>query len=191
MKMRTMALATVAALALAGCGRTSDDTSTTNTPTADNVLTTDVDTPVANTVVGPDQAFANTAAASDAFEIATSQLALTASQNPKIKKFAEQMVAAHTESTNKLKAAASGLSPAIVPDPTLTAEQQGKLELLRSKTGKDFDEAYADAQEDAHEAALAALKSYAATGAVPAFKTFANELVPKVTAHLNMAKGLD
>lgn len=191
MKMRTMALATVAALALAGCGRTSDDTSTTHTPTADNVLTTTVDEPVANTMAGPDQTFANTAAASDAFEIATSQLALTASQNAKIKKFAEQMVTAHTESTGKLKAAAAGLSPAIAPDPTLTPEQQGKLDMLRAKTGKDFDDAYADIQEDAHEKALAALKDYAATGAVPAFKSFASEMVPKVTAHLNMAKGLD
>lgn len=190
MKMRTMALATVATLALAGCGRTSDDTSTTNTPTADNVLTTTADG-LANTVVNADQSFANTAASSDAFEIATSQLALTASQDAKIKKFAEQMVTAHTESTGKLKAAAVGLTPAVTPDPTLTPEQQGKLDMLRTKTGKDFDDAYADIQEDAHEKALAALKDYAATGAVPAFKSFANEMVPKVTAHLNMAKGLD
>nr|WP_237243577.1 DUF4142 domain-containing protein [Sphingomonas sp. LK11] len=35
-----------------------------------------------------------------------------------------------------------------------------------------------------------ALRGYATTGDVPALKSFASELVPTVTAHLNMAKGL-
>lgn len=35
---------------------------------------------------------------------------------------------------------------------------------------------------------LAKLKAYSANGAVPSLKRFATELVPIVTAHLNMAK---
>jgi putative membrane protein len=37
---------------------------------------------------------------------------------------------------------------------------------------------------------LDALKSYSATGEVPSLKAFATELVPIVTSHLDMAKGL-
>jgi putative membrane protein len=58
------------------------------------------------------------------------------------------------------------------------------------KTGADFDTAYAADQVAAHQATLDALKSYSTSGDVPALKTFATGLIPTVTAHLNMAKGL-
>ena len=37
---------------------------------------------------------------------------------------------------------------------------------------------------------LDTLKAYAANGDVSSLKTFATEMVPVVTGHLNMAKGL-
>ena len=57
-------------------------------------------------------------------------------------------------------------------------------------SGAEFDAAYAKAQVEAHQMTLDALKAYAADGAVPTLKSFATELVPVVTAHLNMAKAL-
>ena len=174
----------VSALALAACGQ---KTETTNTNlTTDTVVSNDVSTPAA----APGQAFANTAAASDAFEIATSELAANQAQSATIKKFAAQMITAHTDSTAKLKAAASTVSPALVPDPTLTAEQQQTLDSLKALKGADFDKAYASAQVDAHQKALDGLKTYSASGDVPQLKDFATKLVPTVTAHLNMAKSL-
>lgn len=100
------------------------------------------------------------------------------------------MIDAHTESTVKLKAAAGSASPAIVPNAALTSEQQATLDSLKAKSGADFDAAYIAAQVDGHQKTLDALKAYSATGDVPALKTFATTLVPIVTAHLNMAKGL-
>jgi putative membrane protein len=170
------------ALALSACGQKTETTNaTTNT-----VVTENVATPAA----APGQAFANTAAASDSIEVQASTLAAANGQSAAIKKFATEMIKAHTESTGKLKNAASAASPAIIPDPTVTAEQQQTLDSLGALKGAEFDKAYAAAQVDAHTKTLAALKDYAATGDVPQFKTFATELVPIVTAHLNMAKGL-
>jgi putative membrane protein len=100
------------------------------------------------------------------------------------------MIKAHTDSTAKLKAAASAASPAIVPDPTLTVEQLQTLEALKGKEGAEFDMAYGDAQAKAHQMTLDALKAYAASGDVPTLKAFASSMVPIVTAHLNMAKGM-
>lgn len=140
--------------------------------------------------LAPGQTFANQAAASDAFEIATSKLALDKAGKPADKKFARQMITAHTASTAKLKTVSGGLSPAITPDPTLTAEQQQALTDLQTKTGADFDTAYKAAQIDGHQKTLDALKAYAASGDVPDLKAFASGLVPTVTAHLNMAKAL-
>jgi putative membrane protein len=82
------------------------------------------------------------------------------------------------------------MSPALTPDDTLAAEQQSTLDGLKGKTGADFDTAYAAAQVDAHQKALDALKGYSASGDNAALKSFADGLIPTVTAHLNMAKGL-
>jgi putative membrane protein len=181
----TIALAGAATLTMAACGKKAE------TPAAnvETPMPTDVGPPAAP-VLTPGQTFANTAGSSDAFEIATSRLAAEKSQSAAIKRFAEQMVKAHTESTAKLKTAAAAATPAIVPDATLTAEQQAKLAALQAKSGADFDTAYAAEQVAAHEAALATLRAYSASGDLPALKSFATGLVPAVTGHLNMAKML-
>jgi putative membrane protein len=194
-----MGIASAAALALAlsACGSRTD---TANSP----------DATMANDTAGFDaanagatganmgaaarpaagQTFVNTAAASDAFEIASSKLALDNSSSAAIKKYANQMIAAHTASTDKLKATVSGLTPALTPDPTLNADQQAKLDSLKGLTGTAFDTAYIAAQQQAHQQAYDMLTAYGATGDVPALKTFATGLAPTVAAHLNRAKGL-
>jgi putative membrane protein len=82
------------------------------------------------------------------------------------------------------------MSPAMTADDTLSADQQATLDRLKGKTGADFDSAYAAAQVDAHQKTLDALNAYASGGDNEALKTFATGLVPTVTAHLNLAKGL-
>ena len=56
--------------------------------------------------------------------------------------------------------------------------------------GTAFDTTYATNQAAAHQATLDKLKAYAANGEEPKFKEIATGLIPTVTAHLNMAKGL-
>lgn len=185
MRYTLIALLSGSALALAACGPKTETTTTTN-----SVTTEESSTNVTVPALSPGQAFANAAASSDAFEIAESQLAQTVSKSAAIKAFAQKMIDAHTGSTTKLKAAAASATPAITPDATLTAEQQQKLDALKLKTGADFDTGYAADQVAAHQATLDALKSYSVAGDVPELKTFATGLIPTVTAHLNMAKGL-
>lgn len=179
----------VAALATSGCGKKDD---TAHDPAANPDIAagaSDTAAP-ATTPASPGQAFADTAAASDMFEIETSKLAAAKAGSAKVKSFAAQMIKAHTDSTAKLKTAAAAASPAITPAPALTPAQQAKLDELSAKSGADFDKAYAAAQIEAHQMTLDALKTYAGSGDVAPLKAFAAELVPIVTAHLNMAKGL-
>lgn len=175
-----------AAVVLAGCGKSSDEADKRST---DDVAATATEAAVV-TPVSAGQQFADTAAASDTFEIETSRLAATKASSAKVKKFADEMIKAHTESTAKLKAAGASASPVIFPAAQLTAAQQQTLDALATKSGAEFDTAYAKAQVDGHQATLDALKAYSATGEVPALKAFAGQLVPVVTAHLNMAKAL-
>ena len=191
MTSKVLMVVSASALALAACGQRNEE--------ADGEVNVAVD----NGVVVPDngmtadaalptsaQGFANTAAASDRFEIESSRLAASQGQSAAVKSFAEKMISAHQESTAKLKTTVSGLNPPVTPDDTLSAAQQADLDGLKGKTGAEFDTAYAAAQVKAHQAALDALNAYAASGDTPALKEFASGLVPTVTAHLNMAKGL-
>lgn len=183
MKLVAITTLSAAALALTACGQKA------TTDSGSNVVTVDTSNDAVTAPSGG-QAFANSAAASDAFEIATSRMALATSTSSTVKKFAQKMIEAHTDSTGKLKTATSRANPAITPDPTLTAEQQAKLDALKGTSGKAFDQAYAAAQVEGHQKTLEALRAYSATGDVPELKAFATTLTPIVAAHLNMAKAL-
>jgi putative membrane protein len=181
------------ALALAGCGKKEDSSdaamgdASTSAMASDAAMSSDAAMAPA---ASPGQAFANAAAASDMFEIETSKLAADKSSAAKVKSFAQNMIKMHTTSTADLKTAASAASPAITPDPALTAMQQQTLDALKTKSGAEFDTAYAKAQVNGHQMTLDALKAYSMTGDVPSLKALAAKMVPVVTGHLNMAKGL-
>jgi putative membrane protein len=177
------------ALALTACknNNAANETGTaTDLNMADNGAMANVTSPSPLTAQG----FVNAAAASDKFEVESSKLAAGSASSAAVKKFAAQMISAHTGSTAKLKTTLAGMSPAMTPDDTLSADQQAKLDSLKGLNGAAFDRAYAQAQVDAHQATLDALNNYAASGDNAQLKTFASGLVPTVTAHLNMAKGL-
>jgi putative membrane protein len=183
MKTIILLTASFAALALGGCGK-KDEAAGDPSFAASDTMATASQAPAAS----PAQTFANAAAASDAFEIEASKLVTTKSPSVPIKSFAANMTKAHTESTAKLQTAAAAAS--VTPVAQITPAQQQVLDELGSKSGDDFDAAYAKAQVDAHQMTLDMLKAYAANGDAPSLKAFANELTPIVTAHLNMAKGL-
>ena len=172
---------------MTACGQKSETANSDVNAAADNGV---VANPAAESSPLTSQGFANAAAASDRFEIESSKLAASSAQSAAVKSFASKMIAAHTASTAKLKAAAATLSPAVTPDDTLSSDQQQKLDNLKGLHGAGFDEAYASAQVDAHQAALNALNGYAASGDNATLKDLAKGMVPTVTAHLNMAKSL-
>lgn len=196
MRNKSLLLFTAGTLALAACGRSDNDTANNadvamsdNMAAGDNMATgNDMAAPAANPTTA--QPFVNAAAASDRFEIESSRLVLAGGQSAATKKFAQNMIDAHTASTAKLKSTVSGMSPAITPDDTLNPEQQQLLDGLKGKSGTELDSAYASAQVTAHQKTLDTLNAYASGGDNETLKSFASGLVPTVTAHLNMAKGL-
>jgi putative membrane protein len=183
MNFKTLALVSVAALSLAACGKKAEDSTAVDNGSYATTTITDVNAAGANdampTSASGGQAFVNMAGASDAFEIETSKLAAANGASAAVQKFAAQ-----------LKVATATLSPVLNPNPALSAEQQQKLADLKTKTGADFDAAYAAAQVAGHQQTLEMLRGYAATGDVPELKTFASGLAPTVAAHINMAKSL-
>ena len=196
MNNRIVILLAGTALALSACAKheNANGGATETGNSADLNMTSENGMAAATNATAPSpttaQGFINAAAASDRFEIESSKLAASSASSAAVKKFATQMISAHSASTAKLKSIVGGMSPPMTPDDTLNPTQQQKLDSLKGLNGAAFDSAYASAQVEAHQMALDMLKNYAASGDNAQLKTFANGMIPTVTAHLNMAKGL-
>ena len=191
--MNRIAIAVLAstALTVSACNKSDTaDTANQDMTTVDNgVMANDtIAAPAALPTTAPD--FVNAAAASDKFEVDSSKLAVASGASAAVKAFAAKMIAGHTASTAKLKLALVGMTPALTPDDTLNADQQALLDGLQGKTGAELDAAYKDAQVTAHQKTLDALNAYASGGDNPKLQALAKGMIPTVTAHLNLAKGL-
>lgn len=192
-------LTAVSVLALAACGPKTENATDSAMNSSANALSAagnatsnaidDAAQAITPTPTGKE--FADEAAKSDAFEIAAAKLAATNATSPGVKEFATMMIAAHMESTAKVKKAAASAEPAITPDATLTKNQNDDLAELKALTGAKFDEEYIDGQVDAHQDALSLMEKYAKDGTVATLKTAAAEIAPNVQKHLDKAKALD
>jgi putative membrane protein len=134
-------------------------------------------------------AYVGMAAASDMFEIQSSQLARTRGQSQAVKDFAQMMIAHHTQTTAQLTAAAraSGVTP---PAPVLLPMQARMMDELRGASGAGFDRVYLTQQVQAHEMALALHGNYARNGDTPALQAVAQAATPIVQQHLDRARQL-
>ena len=181
------------ALAVSACKKndsaTSASTANQDVAMADNGATSnDMAAATALPTTAPE--FVNAAAASDRFEIESSKLAKASGSSAAIKSFANQMITAHTATSAKLKSTAAAMTPALTPNDTLNADQQALMSGLQGKTGAELDSAYKDAQVTAHQKTLDMLNAYASGGDNPQLQALAKGMIPTVTAHLNLAKGL-
>ena len=182
--------ATVAALSLAACGQ---KTETQGAATPAEQAATPAANPAATIITPADEAaapdFVAKAGASDMFEVEAAKVAEKRSTNPEVKKFAAEMITAHTKSTAALKKAiADSGQTALAPPAALPADLQGKLDDLTK--ADNFDVAYLDNQVDAHQSALNLMQRYAQDGDVPAIKAFAAATAPVVQQHYDHAKTL-
>lgn len=190
--MKAALITMVSAFALAGCGAPDTANNSAMMDNAADPMATGMamDNGMANDAMMAApmtaQQFANTAAASDAYEIASSKLASDKAQAAELKSFAQQMVKDHTASTAKLKSAAGSMTP----DATMNPEQQANIQALEAASGAAFDTAYHTQQLAAHQKALAAMQGYAASGDNDALKAFASETAPVIQGHLTMLQGM-
>ena len=121
-------------------------------------------------------------------EIESSQLALSQSQSPAVKQFAQKMIDDHTQAANKLTALAA--SKQITLPQHLDTTHQMMVDNLKDKSGSDFDSGYEKLQVAGHEEAITADSDEAENGSDSQTKAFANELLGTLKMHLDMAKQL-
>ena len=133
--------------------------------------------------------YVKTAGASDLYERTSSQIVLQTTRDPRVREFAQMMIAHHAKSTADVKAAAmrSRLRPA---PPTLMPPQAELIAQLRAEQGPARDAAYIAQQKASHNQALAVQQAYAADGTAPALRQAAAGIVPVVQQHIELLKGM-
>lgn len=183
-RIALLAGAAALALTLGACNKKPDEAAM-GAPDANPVAT--VPTP-ADEAAAPD--FVGKAGVGDLFQIEAAKVALTRSNNPEVKAFAQMMIDAHTQTTADLKTAVAGSGlnltvPTVLPDEKLTA-----MAVLNSVSATDFDKKYMDGQIDVHQAALDLLARYAQDGDNDTLKAAAAATAPLVQQHLDKAKAL-
>ena len=197
MRHLTTASLVAIALSLGACGGTADDRAD-NAMMADNMavendlMAVDNGMAIDNAMAMPASAqeMVNLAAASDMYEIESSQLAGEKAQRAEVREFAQMLVTDHQKSTADLKTAAGAADPPLTVTPAMNAEQQANMEALRGAADADFDRIYLAQQVPAHETALSMLQSYAAGGDVDGLKTWAANTATVVSGHLDRAREL-
>ena len=140
---------------------------------------------VAQTTAAPQ--FVKMAGASDKYEIDSSNLVMTSTQDPKVRQFAQQMISDHTNSTAQIKAAAAS-DRVPVGAPMLNAMQRSNIAKLRAAKGAARDKMYWQQQATSHQMALQLHQGYASAGDKPALKAAAGQIVPVVQSHVDMLK---
>lgn len=129
------------------------------------------------------QPFLFAAGMSDVYEITSSQIALMNSSSDAVRRFAQMMIAHHTDTTNGALAAAMRAN-VMPPPPVLDDRHRTMITALINAQGADFDRLYWAQQMQAHEAALALTQGYTARGDTAELRAAAAATVPVVQRHL-------
>lgn len=176
--------AAAVALALSGCGEAGDR----DHQTAGQKLAEGFTSSAAAAPAWTAQAFADTVAASDAYQLAAAKLAQSKGRSPQVRDFAAQMLQDATVTGDELRDAARH-ARGVTVNPQPTPAQQQNLDALR-QAGDDFDKVYSRQQVAAHEQVLATLRDYADNGMDPALSEFAADAANMAADHLRLARQL-
>lgn len=133
----------------------------------------------------PARDYVKMAGASDLFERQSAQLVLASTRNPGVRRFANMMIKAHSDSTIKVKRAAMR-DRVPVGTPSLDRQQMRMIADLRMARGPRRDALYIQQQKEAHRMALDLQSGFARDGRAPALRMTAGQIVPVVQMHIDM-----
>jgi len=134
------------------------------------------------------QKFFEEAASANKLEVESGRLAAQKASNPQLKAFAQEMVTDHTKAGQELQALAA--RKRIQLPIAMSDDHQQKLEKLRAKTGKDFDQEFRDLMVDSHEEAVSLFENTAKDAQDPEVKAFATKMLPTLQRHERHANTL-
>ena len=143
----------------------------------------------ATTLSHGDRKFIKKVARASTNEVALSQLADSRASLPEVKAFAKMMIADHSQANSDRSALAR--AKGVEVDKQVDKGNMDEVSSLSSKSGADFDRAYAKLMLSAHTAAVALFKDEAATGKDTEVVAFATKYVDTLSMHLEHAVSLE
>jgi len=135
-----------------------------------------------------DNDFVMKAADGGMLEVKAAETALKQTSNKDITSFAQSMMTDHSKANTELLALAK--KKGILPPETLSKTNEQKLKDLSTKTGGEFDKAYAEAMVRDHEETVALFKTEVSSGTDQDLKKWAAAKLPVLEHHLMMARDL-
>ncbi len=127
--------------------------------------------------------FVSQAAASNQFEIQSSQIAQQKSQNDQVKQFAQRMIQDHTAAGDRLRSTVQGIQGVTMPS-NLDQRHQQMVQMLQNASGAGFDRNYVQMQVSGHRDTANLFERYAQNGDNEQLKQFAQQTLPTLRQHL-------
>jgi putative membrane protein len=134
------------------------------------------------------QDFVTMAAMSDMFEIRSAAVAKDQATGQSAKELAQHLEADHSKSSRDLLALAQKEGIEVSPPAELDERHQAMLQSLSGADNKAFDVTFGQVQVQAHQEGIALFEAYSKNGDNAQLKAFAEQGLPKLKQHLEMAQ---
>lgn len=135
-----------------------------------------------------DTVFAMAAARGGMAEVEMGKLAAEKASSPDVKAFGQQMIDDHSKANEQLKSVADKQNLTLPGN--MTGKQQAMYDMLKTKTGAEFDKAYVDAMVKDHEEDVKEFQREADKGKDEQIKAFAAETLPVIQGRLEKIKAI-
>jgi putative membrane protein len=143
-------------------------------------------TPSQSGEVSNDLPFLQEAAGVNLMEIRLGQLAQSKASNAAVKQFGQRMVNDHNRLEQDLISMVSANGIAL--NPTLTSDQNDKINSLQNLSGPQFDQAYMSLMIQGHQTDVAQFENQSRNAASPRVRDFAARSLPVLQQHLTLAQ---
>lgn len=135
--------------------------------------------------------FVEKAGIGNLFEIRTSELAATNSDNPDIQEFARTMIQDHTAAQDRLRSTVNQAGLNVQVPESLGEEKQKELDELQQASGEEFNKTYVRQQTKAHEKAIELYQAYSGGGNNAELRQYASETLPTLQQHLEQIRQIE
>lgn len=136
-----------------------------------------------------DTQFAKAAGQANYAEVKLGQLAEQKSSNETVKDFGKRMAHDHEQSLDQL--ASIGSKQGIRVPKQMDPEAQAEYDRLAKLSGREFDKEYAKLMVRDHQQDIAKFQNEATSGSDPAIKNYAQETLPTLQTHLQLAEQME
>ena len=133
-----------------------------------------------------DLEFAQKAAEGGVMEVELGELAQGQAKDEQVVQFGERMVQDHGQANEKLRAIAEQKGIQLPQD--LPEDAQQKNDELQQLSDAEFDQAYMDEMVKDHEKDIGLFEQQAESGEDPDLRAFAEETLPTLREHLELAR---